>query len=191
MLRFSGDARVKQQQQQQSAKEKPSRMGEINKEDVEKYLENNPQFAKEFYDKRLRPEALTNLFRVNPEDLKEGVSFKEMTKLEECEILFELLSEIQDDEACMEKISHKVLQRLAQLLAADKCSMFICRSRNGAPELATRIFDVTPTSSYDDNLVNPDREIVFPLDIGIVGWTAHTKKSFNVPDVRKVSKSFF
>ncbi|KAL7990476.1 hypothetical protein Chor_013906, partial [Crotalus horridus] len=160
-------------------------MGEINKEDVEKYLENNPQFAKEFYDKRLRPEALTNLFRVNPEDLKEGVSFKEMTKVEECEILFELLSEIQDDEACMEKISHKVLQRLAQLLAADKCSMFICRSRNGTPELASRIFDVTPTSSYDDNLVNPEREIVFPLDIGIVGWTAHTKKSFNVPDVKK------
>nr|AWC68224.1 phosphodiesterase alpha subunit 6C [Lampropeltis getula] len=160
-------------------------MGEINKEDVEKYLDNNPQFAKEFYDKRLRPEALTNLFRVNTENLKEGISFKEMTKVEECEILLELLYEIQDDEAAMEKISHKVLQRLAQLLAADKCSMFICRSRNGTPELASRLFDVTPTSSYDDNLVNPNREVVFPLDIGIVGWTAHTKKSFNIPDVRK------
>uniref|UniRef100_A0A8C6XTX8 Phosphodiesterase n=1 Tax=Naja naja TaxID=35670 RepID=A0A8C6XTX8_NAJNA len=132
-------------------------MGEINKEDVEKYLENNPQFAKEFYDKRLQ----------------------------ECEILLELLSEIQDDEAGMEKIAHKVLQRLAQLIAADKCSMFICRSRNGIPELASTLFDVTPTSSYDDNLVKPEKEIVFPLDIGIVGWTAHTKKSFNVPDVKK------
>uniref|UniRef100_A0A8C6XUY1 Phosphodiesterase n=1 Tax=Naja naja TaxID=35670 RepID=A0A8C6XUY1_NAJNA len=157
-------------------------MGEINKEDVEKYLENNPQFAKEFYDKRLRPEALTNLFRVNTENLKDGISFKEMTRVEECEILLELLSEIQDDEAGMEKIAHKVLQRLAQLIAADKCSMFICRSRNGIPELASTLFDVTPTSSYDDNLVKPEKEIVFPLDIGIVGWTAHTKKSFNVPD---------
>uniref|UniRef100_A0A670ZHU3 Phosphodiesterase n=1 Tax=Pseudonaja textilis TaxID=8673 RepID=A0A670ZHU3_PSETE len=160
-------------------------MGEINKEDVEKYLENNPQFAKEFYDKRLRPEALTNLFRVNTENLKEGVSFKEMTRVEECEILLELLSKIQDNEAGVEKISHKVLQRLAQLIAADRCSMFICRSRNGTPELASVLFDVTPTSSYDDNLVNPEKEIVFPLDIGIVGWTAHTKKSFNVPDVKK------
>ncbi|KAG8135427.1 hypothetical protein E2320_008458 [Naja naja] len=160
-------------------------MGEINKEDVEKYLENNPQFAKEFYDKRLRPEALTNLFRVNTENLKDGISFKEMTRVEECEILLELLSEIQDDEAGMEKIAHKVLQRLAQLIAADKCSMFICRSRNGIPELASTLFDVTPTSSYDDNLVKPEKEIVFPLDIGIVGWTAHTKKSFNVPDVKK------
>lgn len=166
-------------------------MGEINKEDVEKYLDNNPQFAKEFYDKRLRPEALTNLFRVNTENLKEGISFKEMTKVEECEILLELISEIQDDEAGMEKISHKVLQRLAQLIAADRCSMFVCRSRNGTAELASRLFDVTPTSSYDDNLVNPEKEIVFPLDIGIVGWTAHTKKSFNVPDVKKVSRSFF
>ncbi|XP_026566297.1 cone cGMP-specific 3',5'-cyclic phosphodiesterase subunit alpha' isoform X2 [Pseudonaja textilis] len=161
-------------------------MGEINKEDVEKYLENNPQFAKEFYDKRLRPEALTNLFRVNTENLKEGVSFKEMTRVEECEILLELLSKIQDNEAGVEKISHKVLQRLAQLIAADRCSMFICRSRNGTPELASVLFDVTPTSSYDDNLVNPEKEIVFPLDIGIVGWTAHTKKSFNVPDVKKI-----
>ncbi|XP_015744170.1 cone cGMP-specific 3',5'-cyclic phosphodiesterase subunit alpha' isoform X3 [Python bivittatus] len=161
-------------------------MGEMNKEDVEKYLENNPQFAKEFYDRKLRPEAIRNLFGVNPENVKEGVSFKEMTKLEECEILLELLLEIQEDAAGMEKTAHKVLQRSAQLLAADKCSMFICRSRNGIPELASRLLDVTSTSKYEDNLVHPEKEIVFPLDIGIVGWTAHTKKSFNIPDVKKI-----
>ncbi|XP_063163471.1 cone cGMP-specific 3',5'-cyclic phosphodiesterase subunit alpha' isoform X1 [Candoia aspera] len=160
-------------------------MGEINKEDVAKYLENNPQFAKEFYDRKLRPEAIRNLFRVNSEGVKEGVSFKEMTKLEECEILLELLLEIQEDATSMEKTAHKILQRLAQLLAADRCSMFICRSRNGIPELASRLLDITPTSKYEDNLVPPEREIVFPLDIGIVGWTAHTKKSFNIPDVKK------
>ncbi|KAK2530497.1 Pde6c [Columba guinea] len=160
-------------------------MGEVNKDAVEKYLENNPQFAKEYFDRKLRAEVLGSIFKVSPGDVKEGVSFKDMSRLEECNILFELLTEIQDEGGHMEKIVHKGLQRLAQLLAADRCSMFICRSRNGIPEVATRLLNVTPTSSFEDNLVNPDNETVFPLDIGIAGWVAHTKKFFNVPDVKK------
>uniref|UniRef100_A0A670HW67 Phosphodiesterase n=1 Tax=Podarcis muralis TaxID=64176 RepID=A0A670HW67_PODMU len=134
-------------------------MGEISKDDVEKYLENNPQFAKEYYDKKLRAE--------------------------ECQVLFELMMEIQEEASSVEKIVHKILQRLAQLLAADRCSMFIQRSRNGIPEVASRLMDVTPTSKYESNLVPPEKEVVFPLDIGIVGWVAHTKKVFNIPDVKK------
>ncbi|PKK21310.1 cone cGMP-specific 3',5'-cyclic phosphodiesterase subunit alpha' [Columba livia] len=160
-------------------------MGEVNKDAVEKYLENNPQFAKEYFDRKLRAEVLGSIFKVSPGDVKEGVSFKDMSRLEECNILFELLTEIQDEGGHMEKIVHKGLQRLAQLLAADRCSMFICRSRNGIPEVATRLLNVTPTSSFEDNLVNPDNETVFPLDIGIAGWVAHTKKFFNIPDVKK------
>ncbi|OPJ84402.1 cone cGMP-specific 3',5'-cyclic phosphodiesterase subunit alpha' isoform A [Patagioenas fasciata monilis] len=160
-------------------------MGEVNKDAVEKYLENNPQFAKEYFDRKLRAEVLGSIFKVSPGDVKEGVSFKDMSRLEECNILFELLTEVQDEGGHMEKIVHKGLQRLAQLLAADRCSMFICRSRNGIPEVATRLLNVTPTSSFEDNLVNPDNETVFPLDIGIAGWVAHTKKFFNVPDVKK------
>nr|XP_060624708.1 cone cGMP-specific 3',5'-cyclic phosphodiesterase subunit alpha' [Anolis sagrei ordinatus] len=162
-------------------------MGGISKDDVEKYLENNPQFAKEYYDRKLRLEAVGSVFTINPGDVKDGISFKEMTKLEESQMLFELLLQIQeqDMETDMEKIVHKVLQRLCQLLAADRCSMFIGRSRNGIPEMAARLLDVTPTSKYEDNLVVPQKEIVFPLDIGIVGWVAHTKKLFNIPDVKK------
>ncbi|NXU24304.1 PDE6C phosphodiesterase, partial [Thalassarche chlororhynchos] len=160
-------------------------MGEVNKDAVEKYLENNPQFAKEYFDRKMRAEVLGSIFKVSPGDVKEGVSFKDMSRLEECNILFELLTEIQDEGGTMEKIVHKALQRLAQLLAADRCSMFVCRSRNGIPEVATRLLNVTPTSSFEENLVNPDNETVFPLDIGIAGWVAHTKKFFNVPDVKK------
>lgn len=166
-------------------------MGEINKDDVEKYLENNPQFAKEYYDRKLRLEAIGSVFSVSPGDVKDGVSFKEMTTLEECHVLFELMKEIQEEDSSLEKVVHKVLQRLAQLLAADRCSMFICRSRNGTPEVASRLLDITPKSSFDDNLVPPEKEIVFPLDIGIVGWVAHTKKLFNIPDVKKVSEKPF
>ncbi|NXV40429.1 PDE6C phosphodiesterase, partial [Uria aalge] len=162
-------------------------MGEVNKDAVEKYLENNPQFAKEYFDQKMRAEVLGSIFKVSPGDVKEGVSFKDMSRLEECNILFELLLEIQDEGGSMEKTVHKALQRLAQLLAADRCSMFIFRSRNGIPEVATKLLDVTPTSKFEDNLVNPDNETVFPLDIGIAGWVAHTKKFFNIPDVKKVS----
>uniref|UniRef100_A0A803Y2P9 Phosphodiesterase n=1 Tax=Meleagris gallopavo TaxID=9103 RepID=A0A803Y2P9_MELGA len=157
-------------------------MGEVNKDAVEKYLENNPQFAKEYFDRKMRAEVLGSIFQVSPGDVKEGVSFKDMSRLEECNILFELLTEIQDEAGSMEKIVHKTLQRLSQLLAADRCSMFICRSRNGIPEVATRLLNVTPTSKFEENLVNPDNETVFPLDIGIAGWVAHTKKFFNIPD---------
>ncbi|XP_054060902.1 cone cGMP-specific 3',5'-cyclic phosphodiesterase subunit alpha' [Rissa tridactyla] len=160
-------------------------MGEVNKDAVEKYLENNPQFAKEYFDQKMRAEVLGSIFKVSPGDVKEGVSFKDMSRLEESHILFELLLEIQDEGGTMEKTVHKALQRLAQLLAADRCSMFICRSRNGIPEVATRLLDVTPTSKFEENLVNPDNEAVFPLDIGIAGWVAHTKKFFNIPDVKK------
>ncbi|XP_067995774.1 cone cGMP-specific 3',5'-cyclic phosphodiesterase subunit alpha' isoform X2 [Melanerpes formicivorus] len=160
-------------------------MGEVNKDAVEKYLENNPQFAKEYFDRKMRAEVLGSIFNVNPGDVKEGVSFKDMSRLEECNILFELITEIQDEAGTMEKIVHKALQRLSQLLAADRCSMFVCRSRNGIPEVATRLLDVTPTSSYEENLVKPDNETVFPLDIGIAGWVAHSKKFFNIPDVKK------
>nr|XP_020764210.1 cone cGMP-specific 3',5'-cyclic phosphodiesterase subunit alpha' isoform X5 [Odocoileus virginianus texanus] len=68
--------------------------------------------------------------------------------------------------------------------------MFLCRARNGTPEVASKLLDVTPTSKFEDNLVVPDREAVFPLDVGIVGWVAHTKKTFNVPDVKKVFSKY-
>uniref|UniRef100_A0A670HW33 Phosphodiesterase n=1 Tax=Podarcis muralis TaxID=64176 RepID=A0A670HW33_PODMU len=165
-------------------------MGEISKDDVEKYLENNPQFAKEYYDKKLRAEVVGSVFKVNPGDVKDGISFKEMTKLEECQVLFELMMEIQEEASSVEKIVHKILQRLAQLLAADRCSMFIQRSRNGIPEVASRLMDVTPTSKYESNLVPPEKEVVFPLDIGIVGWVAHTKKYDFMAGIANVNNHF-
>uniref|UniRef100_A0A8C6USF5 GAF domain-containing protein n=1 Tax=Neogobius melanostomus TaxID=47308 RepID=A0A8C6USF5_9GOBI len=87
----------------------------------------------------------------------------------------------------MEKTLHKVLQRVALLIQADRCSYFVFRSRNGVPELATVLFDVTHNSPYEKNLVSPSVEIVYPTDMGIVGYTAHSKKPQNVADVKKDS----
>uniref|UniRef100_A0AAR2LQ40 Phosphodiesterase n=1 Tax=Pygocentrus nattereri TaxID=42514 RepID=A0AAR2LQ40_PYGNA len=138
----------------------------IYKDSVEKYLENNPQFAKEYYDKKVRVEVIT---------------------IQEATIIFDLIKELQTEEA-MEKSMHKVLQRICLLVNADRCSYFVVRARNGIPELATCLFDVTPTSKYETNLVNPLAEIVFPTDVGIVGLLATSKKGVNVPDVKQNPK---
>ncbi|XP_078497260.1 cone cGMP-specific 3',5'-cyclic phosphodiesterase subunit alpha' [Lissotriton helveticus] len=164
-------------------------MGEIKKDDVEKYLESNPQFSKEYFDRKLRIETIGAIFKDNQVKLKEGHSLQELSRVEEAEVMFELVRSMYDagsgEELEMLKSIHRVLQRLTQLLQADRCSMFILRSRNGIPEVATRLFNVSHNSKLEDNLVLPDGEIIFPLDIGIVGWTAHTKKTYNVPDVRQ------
>lgn len=157
------------------------------KDSVEKYLENNPQFAKEYFDKKLRAEALAAAFSA-PLDVKDTASFKDVNSMQEAAIIFELVQEMQKQES-MEKSLHKVLQRVALIIQADRLSYYMCRSRNGIPELATCLFDVTPTSKYEANLVHPQTEIVFPTDMGVVGFTAQSKKPQSVPDVTKVRSS--
>ncbi|XP_055469959.1 cone cGMP-specific 3',5'-cyclic phosphodiesterase subunit alpha' [Psammomys obesus] len=162
-------------------------MGEISQDAVERYLEENPQFAKEYFDKKLRAEMPGVIFKSGHPGLQASMPLPEMTQVKESALCLELLRSMQDEADSAEQVAHRVLQTLAQLLQADCCSMFVCRARNGIPEVASRLLDVTPTSKFEDNLVAPDREAVFPLDTGIVGWVAQVKKALNVPDVKKNS----
>lgn len=41
-------------------------------------------------------------------------------------------------------------------------------------------------ADFDDCLVPPESEIVYPLDIGVVGHVATCKKMVNIPDVSQV-----
>lgn len=41
-------------------------------------------------------------------------------------------------------------------------------------------------AEFDECLVPPESEIVYPLDIGIVGHVASSKKMVNIPDVSQV-----
>ncbi|XP_037351893.1 cone cGMP-specific 3',5'-cyclic phosphodiesterase subunit alpha' [Talpa occidentalis] len=152
-------------------------MGEISQEAVEKYLEDNPGFAKEYFDKKLHMEV----------PVTASSAFPRLTSAKESALCLELLQATQEEVGSVDLAVHQALQRLAQLLGADCCSLFMCRARNGMPEVASRLLNVTPTSKFEDNLVVSDREVVFPLDIGIVGWVAHMKKPLNVPDVKKNS----
>lgn len=156
------------------------------KDSVEKYLENNPQFAKEYFDKKIRAEAITAAFTENLE-IKDPSSFKEVSQIQEAGIIFDLIKELQSD-SVMEKSMHKILQRICLLINADRCSYFIMRARNGIGELATCLFDITPTSKFENNFVNPLAEIVFPTDVGIVGQIITNKKSVNIPDAKQNPK---
>ncbi|XP_006880417.1 PREDICTED: cone cGMP-specific 3',5'-cyclic phosphodiesterase subunit alpha' [Elephantulus edwardii] len=164
-------------------------MSTISQDAVEKYLEDNPGFAKDYFDRKLRVEVLGEMFQNSPGSGTGpgpvSASLAELTRVEEAAVCWELLCLVQEEACAMELVAHRALQRLAQLLSADRCSMFICRSRNGTPEVASRLLNVTATSKFEEDLVTPDREVVFPLETGIVGWAAHTKKTFNVPDVTK------
>lgn len=88
----------------------------------------------------------------------------------------------------MEKVVFKILKRITALIHADRCSLFMYRQRNGIAELATRLFNVTEDALLDDCVVPPDSEIVYPLDLGIVGHVAMTKKTVNVKNVSEVRK---
>lgn len=155
------------------------------KDTVEKFLDNNPQFAKEYYDKKLKADVIAAAFD-NQVQVQDPSSYSDATTIQESRFVFELVKELQGV-GPLEKALHKVLQRIALLVQADRCSYFGYRARNGTPELSTVLFDVTHNSPFDKNLVNPNVEIVFPTDMGIVGWTALSKKPQNIADVKKVS----
>uniref|UniRef100_A0A672NRC6 Phosphodiesterase n=1 Tax=Sinocyclocheilus grahami TaxID=75366 RepID=A0A672NRC6_SINGR len=158
----------------------------VKKEDVEKFLDGNPDFARSYFDKKLKPGAVASIVRI-PESKVDMNSFKDICSVEEGAIFYDLITDMQEN-VNMEKVIFKILKRVSALIHADRCSLFMYRQRNGIAELATRLFNVNENSELDDCVVPPDSEIVFPLDIGIVGHVAQTKKPINVKDVTQVQK---
>lgn len=152
-------------------------------EQVQQFLDQNPSFADEYFGKKLSPENVAGAHEDGqPVDC---ASFRELCQVEESTALFELVQDMQES-VNMERVVFKILRRLCTILHADRCSLFMYRQRNGVAELATRLFSVQPGSVLEDCLVPPDSEIVFPLDIGVVGHVAQTKKMVNIKDVTEV-----
>lgn len=158
----------------------------LREEQVRRYLDQNPGFADRYFGKTLSPEHAARACEEEEDGLPAGgASFRELCQVRESAALFELVRDMQEN-VNMERVLFKILRRLGPLLRADCCSLFMYRQRNGVAELATRLFGVRPGRVLEDCLVPPDSEIVFPLDIGVVGHVAQTKKMVNVQDVREV-----
>lgn len=155
----------------------------LSEEQVHRFLDQNPGFADQYFGKKLSPEDAA---RACEDRCPEGcASFRELCQVEESAALFEVVQDMQES-VNMERVVFKILRRLCSILHADRCSLFMYRQRNGVAELATRLFSVQPDSVLEDCLVPPDSEIVFPLDIGVVGHVAQTKKMVNIQDVMEV-----
>lgn len=155
----------------------------LSEEQVQHFLDQNPDFTDQYFGKTLSPEHVAGACGDGqPTDC---ASFRELCQVEESAALFELVQDMQES-VNMERVVFKILRRLCTILRADRCSLFMYRQRNGVAELATRLFSVQPGSALEDCLVPPDSEIVFPLDIGVVGHVAQTKKMVNVQDVTEV-----
>lgn len=99
--------------------------------------------------------------------------------------MYDLIKDMQEN-INMERVVFKILKRISALIHADRCSLFMYRQRNGIGELAARLFNVNTEAEFDECVVPPDSEIVYPLDLGIVGHVALTKKPVNVKDVSEV-----
>ncbi|TNN53686.1 Rod cGMP-specific 3',5'-cyclic phosphodiesterase subunit alpha [Liparis tanakae] len=149
---------------------------------AELFLDANPQFAKQFYDLNYRPKVVSELLDGGRRAVLDVSAFHELSAVEESEVLFDLMRDIQDN-LQMEKSVFNLMRHLSFMLRADRMSLFMYRQRNGVAELATRLFSVSKDSQFEDCLVPPDSEIVYPLDMGIVGHVASSKKMVNIPDV--------
>ncbi|CAL8281478.1 rod cGMP-specific 3',5'-cyclic phosphodiesterase subunit beta [Gadus morhua] len=153
------------------------------KEDVQKFLDGNPAFTKTYFAKKMNPDSISKVASI-PLKQVDFSQFDELSQVEESQIMYELIKDMQEN-VNMEKVVFKILKRISSLIHADRCSLFMYRQRNGVGELATRLFNVNATSEFDDCVVQPDSEIVYPLDLGLVGHVAQTKKTVNVKDVKE------
>uniref|UniRef100_A0A8C6LLM2 Phosphodiesterase n=1 Tax=Nothobranchius furzeri TaxID=105023 RepID=A0A8C6LLM2_NOTFU len=155
----------------------------LQKGDVEKFLKGNPEFAKNYFAKKMNTSSISKVSGL-PEKHIDFSHFKELSQVEESRIMYDLIKDMQEN-VNMEKVVFKILKRLSALIHADRCSLFMYRQRNGIGELATRLFNVSVDSVLEDCVVPPDSEIVYPLDLGIVGNVALTKKTVNVKNVKE------
>ncbi|XP_026937409.1 rod cGMP-specific 3',5'-cyclic phosphodiesterase subunit alpha isoform X2 [Sagmatias obliquidens] len=158
-------------------------MGEVTAEEVEKFLDSNVGFAKKYYNLRYRAKVISDL--LGPREAAVDFSnYHSLSSVEESEIIFDLLRDFQENLQA-EKCIFNVMKKLCFLLQADRISLFMYRARNGIAELATRLFNVHKDAVLEECLVVPDSEIVFPLDMGVVGHVALSKKIVNVPNTEE------
>uniref|UniRef100_A0A674BSL0 Phosphodiesterase n=1 Tax=Salmo trutta TaxID=8032 RepID=A0A674BSL0_SALTR len=159
-------------------------MAAVDQDVAEKFLDSHPDFAKQYYDAKLRPKVISNLFQDNMTSQVNISSFHELNMVEESEIIFDMVRDLQEN-LQMEKAIFNFMKHLSFMIRSEKMSLFMYRMRNGTAELATRLFNVHKDATLEECLVQPDREIIFP--IGIVGHVATTKKTVNIPDVSQSS----
>ncbi|KAK2838597.1 hypothetical protein Q7C36_013411 [Tachysurus vachellii] len=159
-------------------------MAVVDQDVAEKFLDSNPAFAKQYYDSHFRAQIVSHLLATSKKSEVDISQYHELSSLEESEFVFDMVRDLQDH-LQMERALFNLMRHLSFIIRADRMSLFMYRQRNGTAELATRLFNVHKNATVEECLVQPDSEIVYPLDMGIVGHVATVKKTVNVPDVKQ------
>ncbi|KAJ4946210.1 hypothetical protein JOQ06_023879, partial [Pogonophryne albipinna] len=103
---------------------------------AELFLDDNPEFAKSYYDLNFRPQLISDLLDGSRRMQVDVSRFHDLTTVEESEVLFDLMRDIQDN-LQMERSMFNLMKHLSFMLRADRMSLFMYRQRNGVAELAT------------------------------------------------------
>ena len=109
---------------------------------AEQFLDANPQFAKQYYDNNFRPKVISELMDNNRKAVLDISKFHDLTMVDESEVLFDLVRDIQDN-LQMEKSVFNLMKHLSFMMRADRMSLFMYRQRNGVAELATRLQEIS------------------------------------------------
>lgn len=144
---------------------------------AEQFLDANPQFAKQYYDINFRPKVISELLDNNRKAAVDVSKFHDLTMVEESEILFDLVREIQDN-LNMEKSVFNFMRHLSFMMRADRMSLFMYRQRNGVAELATRSLRNFNVVYTNENTSNISRSYFFALkraDFKLVSVTIKRK----------------
>ncbi|MCI4380125.1 hypothetical protein PGIGA_G00236340 [Pangasianodon gigas] len=157
-------------------------MAVVDQDVAEKFLDSNPAFAKQYYDSHFRAQVVSNLLSTSKKTAVDISQYHDLSSVEESEFVFDMVRDFQDH-LQMERALFNLMRHLSFIIRADRMSLFMYRQRNGTAELATRLFNVHKYATLEECLVPPDSEIVYPLDMGILGHVATVKKTVNVPDV--------
>lgn len=120
---------------------------------AEQFLDANPQFAKQYYDINFRPKVISDLLDNNRKAAVDVSKFHDLTMVEESEVLFDLVRDIQDN-LNMEKSVFNLMRHLSFMMRADRMSLFMYRQRNGVAELATRLLWISFSSLISFNTVS-------------------------------------
>eukprot|EP00128_Syssomonas_multiformis_P009151 Colp12_sorted_trinity150504_noHs@18665 len=106
-----------------------------------------------------------------------------VTSCERSEVLLSLAKSI-FQEVDMKVLIKKIMEHAAELVNAERCSVFLVD--NDTNELYSTVFDVDSTRGGENKEAKaPVKEIRFPMSKGIAGFVASTGQTLNIADAYK------
>ena len=119
---------------------------------------------------------------------KSKEELQQLRVLDEQAFLVELVKDISSDLE-VKGLCHKILQNVSLMTSGDRCSLFIVNGAKDGPRfLVSQVFDVNADSRVED--LDDLEEIRVPWGTGIIGFTAETGETVNIPDAYQVNLDF-